>query len=102
MSDHYSEELARLLKVLGHPDRLKILALCLTKERTSRELREKLGLSKPLLIVNIKKLVNIGLLEYRVEYDEERMIIRKYYRTKKDLRICLDEKTLKKIAEKLE
>ena len=102
LSDHYSEELARLLKVLGHPDRLKILALCLTKERTSRELREKLGLSKPLLIVNIKKLVNIGLLEYRVEYDEERMIIRKYYRTKKDLRICLDEKTLKKIAEKLE
>lgn len=37
-----------------------------------------------------------------VEYDEERMIIRKYYRTKKDLQICLDEKTLKKIAEKLE
>ena len=90
------------MKVLGHPDRLKILALCLTRERTSRELREKLGLSKPLLIVNIKKLINAGLLEYRVEYDEERMIIRKYYRTKKDLRICLDEKTLKKIAEKLD
>lgn len=62
----------------------------------------KAWLSKPLLTVNIKKLVNAGLLEYRVEYDEERMIIRKYYRTRKDLRICLDEKTLKKIAEKLD
>ena len=102
LSDHYSEELARLLKVLGNPLRLKILALCLTKERTSRELREKLGISKPLLIANIRKLVNAGLLEYRVEIDKERMIIRKYYSTKKGLSICLNEEVLEKVAKKLE
>jgi len=47
-------------KVLSNPIRLKILALCIEKERSSRELREKLGISKPLLIVHLRKLISMG------------------------------------------
>lgn len=97
---HLAEDLAELLKVLANPIRLKILALCLFKERTSRELREKLGLSKPLLISHLRKLVNMGLLEYRVEFDEERMVVRKYYKTRK-FEVCINSKVLNEIFKSL-
>ncbi len=75
--------LAKILAVLSHPTRLKILALCAVRERTARELREELGISKPLLIAHLKKLINYGFLESRAEIDKNRFIIRKYYKTKK-------------------
>lgn len=93
-----AERLAELLKVLANPIRLKILALCLSKERTSRELREELGISKPLLIAHLRKLVDSGLLEYRTELDEERMIVRKYYKTK-SFEICVNSEILEEIFE---
>ncbi|WP_461866903.1 ArsR family transcriptional regulator [Thermococcus sp.] len=68
--------------------RLKILALCLNEEKTSKQLREALGISKPLLISHLRKLMNSGFLEYRVEFDEKRMIVRKYYRTK-NIDLCI-------------
>ncbi len=93
-----AERLAELLKVLASPIRLKILALCLSKERTSRELREELGISKPLLIAHLRKLVDAGLLEYRTELDEERVIVRKYYKTK-SFEICINPEILEEIFE---
>ncbi len=96
-----ADNLAELLKVLANPIRLKILALCLSKERTSRELREKLKLSKPLLISHLRKLVRMGFLEYRTELDEERMIVRKYYRTR-IFEVCVNPEVLKDISEELE
>lgn len=95
-----AENLAELLKVLANPTRLKILALCLSEERTSRELREILKISKPLLIAHTRKLVNAGLLEYRAEMDERRMIVRKYYRTR-IFEICVTHELLKEISEEL-
>lgn len=97
-----AERLAETLKALNNPTRLKILALCLIKERSSRELRETLGLSKPLLIAHLRKLINAGFLEYRVEFDEERMIVKKYYRTRRDVKVCVDPSILLKIAEDLQ
>ncbi|MEB3759309.1 MAG: ArsR family transcriptional regulator [Desulfurococcales archaeon] len=75
--------LSKILSILAHPTRLKILALCAVKERTARELREELGISKPLLIAHLKQLINYGFIESRAEIDEERFIIKKYYKTKK-------------------
>ncbi len=75
--------LSKILSILSHPTRLKILALCAVKERTARELREELGISKPLLIAHLKQLINYGFIESRAEIDEERFIIKKYYKTKK-------------------
>jgi predicted transcriptional regulator len=62
--------------------------LCLNEEKTSKQLREALGISKPLLISHLRKLMNSGFLEYRVEFDEKRMIVRKYYRTK-NIDLCI-------------
>jgi len=75
--------LSKILTVLSHPTRLRILALCAVRERTARELREELGISKPLLIAHLKQLINHGFLESRAEIDEHRYIVRKYYKTRK-------------------
>ncbi len=91
-----AEELAEVLKVLANPVRLKILALCLFEERSSRELREMLGISKPLLINHIKKLVNAKLLDVRVAFDEERMVVIKYYKTN-EFKVVVDGKVLEEI-----
>ncbi len=96
-----AENFAEVLKVLANPIRLKILALCLDRERSSKELREALGISKPLLIVHLRKLVDLGLLEYRVELDERKMIVKKYYRTRKDINICINPEILRMILEEI-
>jgi len=99
--DKFAEELAELLKILANPIRLKILALCLKKERNSRELRKILGISKPLLISHLRKLVNAGFLESRVEVDKDKIIVRKYYKTR-DLEICVGKTILGEIAAGIE
>ncbi len=85
------EELASMFKALANPTRLKILAICSLREASSRELREALGISKPLLIAHIRILLRAGLLTYRVEVDEAKGVVRKYYRTT-DFHICMDRK----------
>ncbi len=94
-----AEDLAETLKILANPIRLKILALCM-EEKSSRELREMLNISKPLLINHIKKLINLGFLEVRVEIDEERMTIKKIYKTK-NFKVVIDKATLEKIRLKM-
>ncbi len=96
----FLDEISDLLKVLSHPIRLKILVLCTKREFTSRELREHLGISKPLLISHLKKLVSSGFLEYRVELDEEKMVIRKFYKTK-EFEICVNKEMFLKMGKGL-
>ncbi len=86
--DDKIKETTDIFKALSNPIRLKILVLCLDNELSSKELREILGISKPLLISHLKKLTNAGLLEHNIKLDEKRMIIKKYYKTK-DVNICL-------------
>ncbi len=88
--------LSKLLSALSNPTRLKILALCAEKERSSKELREILGISKPLLIAHLKVLMKVGLIEFRAEIDEVKYIVRKYYRTK-NFRICISKNELLKL-----
>lgn len=94
--DELFDSMASVFKALANPTRLKILALCSTRERSSRELREALGISKPLLIAHLRILLKAGLLTYRVEVDEERGIIRKYYRTA-DFHVCVGKEFLSKL-----
>ncbi len=93
------EDLASVLKALANPTRLKILALCSSREVSSRELREALGISKPLLIAHIRILLRAGLLTYRVEVDEVRGVVRKYYRTT-DFRVCVSREYLSRFYRK--
>ncbi len=93
-----AEELSKLLRVLANPVRLEILALCL-EERTLKELREKLGISKPLLIAHIKKLVNHGFLACKTEFCGRKPV--KYYKTR-SFEVCCGVEMLKDILEEIE
>ncbi len=90
--------LSEFLQVLAHPIRLKVLILCLEEEKTTKQLREALGISKPLLIAHIRKLVNVGFLSSRVEFDSKRIIVRKYYRTN-DFEVKVNKDVLKSLGE---
>ncbi len=92
------ENLASLMKALSHPIRIKILALCAERERTNRELRELLGISKPLLILHLKELIRNGLLDVRAELDKDRLVIRKLYRTA-DIDICINPDFFRKLMD---
>ncbi len=85
-----------MYSALSHPIRLKILALCSVRERTAKELREMLKISKPLLIAHLKVLLRVGLLEFRAELDTKRYIVRKYYRTR-DFKLCVSGEELSKL-----
>jgi len=86
-----------LFKALSNPIRLKIIALCSKQPMTSKELRNVLGISKPLLLAHLKILIKAGLIRYEVEVDSERGIIRKKYRAT-DIKLCIDNKVIQKIA----
>jgi len=51
------------LKTLGHPDRLRILALLRQGELTVSELVQILGLSQPRVTQYIKSLEQVGIVE---------------------------------------
>ena len=87
---------SKLLSILAHPARIKILALCAVRERSTTELREILGISKPLLIAHLRQLLNAGLLESRAELDTENYVVRKYYRTRK-FSVVISDKALAKL-----
>jgi len=95
-SDKEFDNLAEILRILGNPLRLKILALCAKREHSSRELREKLNISKPLLIAHLKKLQKIGLIEAKVEINKDTYTLRKYYRTAK-FKITISDEKLKEM-----
>ena len=100
-NNDFANEIAELLKILSNPIRLKILALCSKKEMSSKELREILEISKPLLINHLRKLINMGLLNFRIEIDEKKAIVRKYYKSG-DIEICINRKLFDEIAKKIQ
>ncbi len=57
------DSIATLLKTLGHPDRLRILALLSQGELTISELVQILGLSQPRVTQYIKSLEQAGIVE---------------------------------------
>ena len=57
------ESVANILKVLGHPERLRILALLSRGELTVSELTQILGLSQPRITQYINSLESAGIIE---------------------------------------
>ncbi len=90
--------LAEVFEALAHPTRLKILALCATKERSLRELQQILGISKPLLLAHLKKLIRAGLIVYRVELDEKRFVMKKIYRVNRKQLVIDFEKLARELG----
>jgi len=75
------EKLARLLDALGHPLRLRIVALLWERgEAYLAEIAEALGVSRALAKVHLRKLESAGVVESRVVVEEGRAVARRFYR----------------------
>lgn len=77
------EQLAKTLDALGHPLRIKIVAL-LTKnsEMYLNEIANNLKISRALAKVHLKKLEKAEIVKSRVELVEEEAKARRYYQLK--------------------
>ncbi len=75
-----TDELAALLNTLGNKHSLSILAELADGEQYVSELAEKIGISRPLLYLHLKKLENVGLVEGEIRHFDEPPYTKKYYR----------------------
>jgi predicted transcriptional regulator len=82
-------ELAKTLDALGHPLRLKIISLLAgKKEMYLNEIANKLGISRALAKVHLKRLEKAGLVKSRVELVEGEAKAHRYYELRGfDLRV---------------
>ena len=101
MDDDVWMLLSKVLSAMAHPTRLKILALCAERERSRRELREVLNVSKPLLLAHLRILRDAGLVEERTVFDEERFVVKRVCRTS-DFKICLSREFFRKLLRELD
>jgi predicted transcriptional regulator len=73
-------ELANTLDALGHPLRLRIVAVLASKEMYLNEIAISLGVSRALAKVHLKKLERAGLVRSRVELVEGEAKALRYYK----------------------
>lgn len=72
--------MASTLDALGHPLRLRIVALLATKELYLNEIAISLGVSRALAKVHLKKLESAGLVKSRVELVKGEAKALRYYK----------------------
>ena len=93
------EELAKKLDALGHPLRLKIIAL-LAKEGRSMYLSEiasKLGISRALAKIHLKKLEEAGIVVSKIIVLEDEARAMRFYKLK-EFRINISPEILKEVC----
>ncbi len=91
-------ELAKTLDALGHPLRLRIVALLTSKEMYLNEIAISLGVSRALAKVHLKKLERACVVKSRVELVEGEAKALRYY-TLQDFKVHLSPQTLRKEVE---
>ena len=74
------EEIARTLDALGHPMRLRIIAVLAGGELYLNEIANKLGINRALAKVHLKKLERAGIVVSRVELVEGEAKALRYYK----------------------
>ncbi|WP_346765881.1 winged helix-turn-helix domain-containing protein [Thermococcus sp. 9N3] len=82
MSDYMRlEEIAKLLDGLGHPLRLRIVALLAEEGRPMylNEIARSLGVSRGLAKIHLKKLEKAGIVKSRLVIDEEKGKALRFY-----------------------
>jgi ArsR family transcriptional regulator len=90
--DH--EELAHKLSALGHPTRLAIIMALTDGEQYLSEVAKRVGVSRALAKVHLKKLRDAGLVETRVVTLEDEARALRYYKLR-PFNIHLSPETLK-------
>ena len=97
------ERLARILDALGHPLRLRIVALLYQHgELYLAEIALLLGVSRALAKVHLAKLEKAGIVEARVAVLEGKAMARRYYRLKWNTTIVLSPQSIVKLVEACE
>lgn len=92
------ERLAEVLRMLANPVRLKMLALIAVKPRHAYELAKILGLSYPLVHLNLTALEKAGFIEGGYV---EGPRTRKVYKLR-DFELVISKDSLRKLGEGLE
>ena len=88
------EELAAKLRALGHPTRLAIIKTLTLGEQYLSEVARKVGISRALAKVHLKKLREAGLVDTRVVTLEDEARALRYYKLR-DFEIHLSSKDMK-------
>ena len=90
--------MARTLDALGHPLRIRIVALLACKEMYLNEVANNLGVSRALAKVHLKKLEKAGLVKSRVELVEGEAKALRYYKLQ-DFSVQVSPQTIRKEVE---
>lgn len=95
-----TEKLAKMLDGLGHPLRVKIVALLARENRAMylNEIANGLGISRALAKVHLKKLEAAGIVKSKVILDEEKGKALRFYELM-PFEIHLSPEILKEVVE---
>ena len=93
------DELAKTLDALGHPLRLKIIALLAGGELYLNEIANKLCVNRALAKVHLKKLERAGIVVSRIELVEGEAKALRYYKLQ-PFEIQVSPQILKREVEK--
>ena len=79
--------LLEILSALANPHRLQILAALANETNYVSQLAREIGISRPLLIMHLKRLEGAGLVTSRLELSDEGKAMRYYEVGEFDLRL---------------
>jgi predicted transcriptional regulator len=78
MPDLTSSELVEIFSALANPYRVQILATLYNKTIYVSQLARQIGISRPLLIMHLKKLEDAGLVSSKLELSSDGKAMRYY------------------------
>jgi predicted transcriptional regulator len=78
MSGLPGQELLEILSALANPHRLQIIKALVNETNYVSQLAREIGISRPLLIMHLKKLEDAGLVTSRLELSEDGKAMRFY------------------------
>jgi len=81
MTDITGSELLEIFSALANPYRVQILAILYKKTNYVSQLARQIGISRPLLIMHLKKLEDAGLVSSKLELSPDGKAMR-YYEVK--------------------
>lgn len=67
ISPEFIQKAARILKTLGHPDRIKIVEYLEDGEKTVGQIYRKLAMQQPIVSQHLKVMNDRGIVTYRQE-----------------------------------
>jgi DNA-binding transcriptional ArsR family regulator len=87
MSALSSSDLVEALAALANPHRLQIIAALVNETNYVSQLAREIGISRPLLIMHLKKLEDTGLVRSKLELSGDGKAMRYYEVVNFDIRL---------------